>query len=125
MTAKTKNNVKIVFLHLGGISLFAALMLVLVYFEIPFCPLKLIFKINCPFCGMTRAHLAAIQLDFGRAFSMHPLFPLGIPYLWLLFHERFFKSKGAKITRDVLIYTITAALIVTLIVRIFMFGPSF
>lgn len=62
-----------------------------------FCPIKAIFKFSCPFCGMTRAHLAALRLDFAAAFSHHPLFFLGLPYLFLLFHEQLFKGKAKKV----------------------------
>ena len=53
--------------------------LVVVYFIImlkffPGCWIKKIFGIPCPTCGMTRAWFAAFRLDFGRAFSMHPMF---------------------------------------------------
>ena len=36
-------------------------------------------KIPCPGCGMTRAHLAALRLDFPSAFFYHPLWFLPIP----------------------------------------------
>lgn len=32
-----------------------------------------LFHIPCPGCGMTRAVLAALQLDFAGAFAYHPL----------------------------------------------------
>lgn len=40
------------------------------------CPVRLIFGIECPSCGMTRAFLSALRLDFKAAFSYHPLFLL-------------------------------------------------
>ena len=61
------------------------------------CPIRWILHIPCPFCGMTRAHLAAFRLDFATAFSYHPLFPLGIPYLLLLFSEDMFSGKWNKL----------------------------
>ncbi len=42
------------------------------------CPIACFFGISCPGCGMTRALIAAAQLDFERAFYYHPLFPLVI-----------------------------------------------
>lgn len=48
------------------------------------CPFRFFFGISCPGCGMTRALLAALRLDFAAAFSYHPVvfpaavFPLGI-----------------------------------------------
>ncbi|MBO5273467.1 MAG: DUF2752 domain-containing protein [Clostridia bacterium] len=37
------------------------------------CPLRYFFGIACPGCGMTRALLAALRLDFAGAFTLHPL----------------------------------------------------
>ena len=38
------------------------------------CPFRFFFGISCPGCGMTRALLAALHLDFAAALSFHPLF---------------------------------------------------
>ena len=52
------------------------------------CPIKLIFGINCPGCGMTRAFSAALRLDFKTAFQFHPLFWLfGIETAYVVFHK--------------------------------------
>lgn len=40
------------------------------------CPFKLFLHIECPGCGMTRAILAALRLEFRTAFQYHPLFPV-------------------------------------------------
>ncbi len=50
------------------------------------CIFQSIFGISCPGCGMTRALLAALHLDFKAAFSLHPMFwsvPLLYLYFWL------------------------------------------
>ena len=59
------------------------------------CPLRALFHIPCPGCGMTRAFVSAFQLDFHAAFLYHPLFPVFvlIPivlllHLFLFFHRR-------------------------------------
>lgn len=44
------------------------------------CPVKTIFGIPCPGCGMTRALIFAARGNFERAFYYHPLFPLA-PFL--------------------------------------------
>lgn len=41
------------------------------------CPILKLIGISCPGCGMTRALISAIKLDFANAFHFHPL--------WLLF----------------------------------------
>ena len=38
------------------------------------CIFRLMTGIPCPGCGMTRAWLAALRLDFAAAFAYHPLF---------------------------------------------------
>ncbi len=42
------------------------------------CPYDYILGISCPGCGMTRAFLSLLCLDFSSAFYYHPLFPLVI-----------------------------------------------
>ena len=47
------------------------------------CPIKNMFGIPCAGCGMTRAIISALQLDFVSALQFHPLFflaPLVITY---------------------------------------------
>ncbi len=60
------------------------------------CPFKWALGIDCPFCGMTRAHLAFFSLNFKAAFSYHPLFFLGLPTLFLLTHSNHFGEKLQK-----------------------------
>lgn len=38
------------------------------------CPIKFISGISCPGCGMSRAWLWVLLLDFSTAFYFHPLF---------------------------------------------------
>lgn len=40
------------------------------------CLFEAFFGIPCPGCGLTRATLAFLALDFPKAFQMHPLFLL-------------------------------------------------
>lgn len=42
------------------------------------CPFRLFLHIECPGCGMTRAIISAVKLDFKAAFQYHCLFPLVI-----------------------------------------------
>ncbi len=89
------------------------------------CPMYAIFHVCCPFCGMTRAHLAALRLDFATAMYYHPVFYCGIPFLWLLAHEFFFKKKWAKVLRSVLIGVMLAALIGVWLFRVCTMGLNF
>ena len=42
------------------------------------CPFKLFLHVECPGCGMTRAMISVLKLDFRQAFAYHPLFPIVI-----------------------------------------------
>lgn len=54
------------------------------------CPVKLVFGIDCPGCGMTRAFLAALRFDYKSAFDYHPLFPVfGLETVYVFFHNIF------------------------------------
>ena len=71
-----------------------ALVVVLFYiFNIP-CLFKLFFGIPCPGCGITRAWLSLLRLDFRSAFRFNPMF-WSVPLLaWLyLIDFKPFKSK--------------------------------
>ena len=48
------------------------------------CPIRFLTGIPCPGCGMTRACVYALSLDFERAFSFHPLWWTA-PLLFLYF----------------------------------------
>ena len=37
------------------------------------CPILYVIGIPCPGCGMTRAVLACLRLDFAAAFRYHPM----------------------------------------------------
>ena len=73
--------------RLKGLVLVAAL-----YYAVSWfigCPIRFFLGISCPGCGITRAWLAALTIDFPKAFSLHPLFWM-VPFLVLavLFEDR-------------------------------------
>ena len=47
------------------------------------CPIKFMTGISCPGCGMTRAWLSVLHIDFGSAFAFHPLFWI-LPVVFLI-----------------------------------------
>jgi undecaprenyl pyrophosphate phosphatase UppP len=57
------------------------------------CPTYRFLGICCPFCGMTRAHLAAMRLDFSTATYYNPVFYLGVPCVFFMLHEKLFAPK--------------------------------
>lgn len=56
------------------------------------CPIKFMTGISCPSCGMTRAYLSLLRLDFKSAYYYHPLFVL--PALGLIIY--IFRDKFSK-----------------------------
>jgi hypothetical protein len=48
------------------------------------CPIKFLTGVSCAGCGMTRAWISLIHLDFERAFYYHPLFLFPLIYVFLL-----------------------------------------
>ena len=51
------------------------------------CPIKYLTGISCPGCGMSRACMSALRLDFAAALSFHPLW-VTLPVfavLWIFF----------------------------------------
>ncbi len=53
------------------------------------CPILFLTGVSCAGCGMSRALLAMLRLDFQTAFYYHPLFWLPIPAAFLfLFRNR-------------------------------------
>ncbi len=59
--------------RLKTLGIVAVVLLLCVVLKIP-CFMRSVTGIPCPSCGMTRAWLAALQLDFSAAFSYHPMF---------------------------------------------------
>ena len=58
------------------------------------CVFKEYLGFICPGCGMTRATLAALRLDFGTAFHYHPMFwSIPILYLYFLLDKGIFSRK--------------------------------
>ncbi len=56
------------------------------------CLFRRLTGIHCPFCGMTRAHLALLKGDLKSAFEFHKLFFLGIPFILGLIHLHLLKG---------------------------------
>jgi len=65
------------------------------------CPIRYFLKIPCPGCGITRAHLAALRLDFKKALGYHPLFfavaPTVIYAVWCTNLKKRLSEKTEKI----------------------------
>jgi hypothetical protein len=66
------------------LSLFLAAVCIILYVLHIGCPIRFATGISCPGCGMTRAVLSALRLDFNAAFYYHPLFFL-TPVMYCFF----------------------------------------
>ena len=81
------------------------------------CPIKFLTGISCAGCGMTRAWLRVLHLDFQGAFHYHPLFFLP-PILLLIF---LFKKKLKKSIYKGSLLTIIVAFVIVYVIRMIWF----
>ncbi len=88
------------------------------------CPTYRILGICCPFCGMTRAHLAALRLDFSTAMYYNPVFYLGVPCIFFMAHEKLFAPKYDK-HRKIAAGVLLGIIVAVYIVRVCLYGFDF
>lgn len=82
------------------------------------CVFRLMTGIPCPGCGMTRAWLAALRLDFAAAFAYHPLFWV-VPIAFVLaFVRDGAASNKLKRGIDIVIAVLCVLVIAVWIVRL-------
>lgn len=83
------------------------------------CPINKLTGFDCPFCGMTRAHISFLKGEFAVAFGYHELFFLGIPFILGIAHSRVLKKKKPLFIADmVFIFLTAAALIIRYIIKL-------
>lgn len=98
---------------------YAAILVVWNLLDLPSCMWVRILGIPCPGCGMTRACLAALRLDFAAAFHFHPMFwSIPLLYLYFLSDKGVF---GKKWVDRVILYTIGAGFLLNWIRNILLF----
>ncbi len=87
------------------------------------CVFRKTTGVPCPGCGMTRAHLAALRLDFKDAFFYHPLWFLPAPLAAaeLFFPGGVFRSKKAQ---NALTAVLLAAVLGVYLVRMILYFPD-
>ena len=61
---------------------------VLIYMKLIGCPIRWATGIPCAGCGMTRAWIAVLHLDFQKAYYYHPLYPLPLIALLLFWAKK-------------------------------------
>lgn len=79
------------------------------------CPIRWLTGISCPGCGITRAMLALLRLDFSAAFACHPLFwflPPAFVYIIIGKHPLLGSDKNEK-------YFLIFVILITIAVYLF------
>lgn len=112
MSLKTPSHLRIKLIILGA---YACLLLFWVMMDWP-CLFRAVTGIPCIGCGLSRAWLAALQLDLASAFRYHPMF-WSIPVLVLL---AFFDGKllRKELWNRIFIILLLAGLVVCYIIRL-------
>lgn len=91
------------------------------------CPIKYISGISCAGCGMTRAWLSVLKLDFSMAFYYHPLFfivPIAMLVIMLKYnalkipHSLYYNEKVALKVYNSILILIVLLFITIYIIRI-------
>lgn len=100
-----------------GLLLFAAVFLL--YAVVIECPFRRITGIECPFCGMTRAHAALFCGDIKAAFGHNRVFFLGLPTVGLIYAvSKSYKNKALKYCLILALALCVCALIVNYILKL-------
>lgn len=93
------------------------------YFGLWHCPVAGLLGVPCPGCGLTRAAEALFALELRRAFELHPLSPLLVPWAALAFGAallRFARGGSLRPPRKELLATLlVVALLAVWISRFF------
>jgi len=83
-------------------GIFAAVLLFFVFLYQ--CPIYALFGVQCPGCGITRAYVSALHLNFSAAFSYHPLFFIVAPLVsYILFKNKLKKPLSGRTETAILI----------------------
>ncbi|ADL53769.1 DUF2752 domain-containing protein [Clostridium cellulovorans] len=110
----------IVFLKNQGAMILALIMAILIFGD---CPIRRIFGIPCPSCGITRACKAAFHLDFASAVYYHPLFWLiPVALLYIMFGRK--PLWGSKKNEKIFYITIIIIIILVYIYRMITMFPN-
>ena len=82
------------------------------------CPVRFLFGIPCPGCGITRACMAALRGEFADAFRWHPLFPVAVAsMLYIILGKR--PLFGSSRTESVFLVTFSVAMVIIWLIRVF------
>ncbi|HEY5561481.1 MAG TPA: DUF2752 domain-containing protein [Clostridiaceae bacterium] len=114
--------IKKIFYSLSIVFILFTFVLITSFFHIG-CLVKDVIGLPCPGCGLTRATLAFLRLDFKTAFHYHPLFWLATPVLIVSIYGKkpLFNSKKIEI---IIYVTVGIAFIVVYIYRMLILFPT-
>lgn len=91
-----------------------ALVLIMWIFSIP-CPIKYITGTSCAGCGMSRAIISALTLDFANAFAYHPLWIVIIPAILVIV---MLSAKGKSKAAGIVFYCLAGLFLAVWIIRL-------
>ena len=113
---KPKSNKRLrKFLVIHGIVLISIPFFLFVYK----CPVHYFLHIPCPGCGITRAYIAILSLDWQAAFRYHPLFFMVLPILLYIPHRGILRKRLTD-KMETIIFIITVILFIGVyILRLF------
>jgi len=98
------------------VTLGAAALVIIRHFLGLGCPIAEALGIPCPTCGMTRAAIAALRLDFKSAFSHHPLF-FTLPLIYWTVVTEFSPFKNKRVNKLILV-ALASAFIAVWVVKL-------
>lgn len=95
-------------------------LLLLLYFVMEYykCPFYFFLGVSCPGCGMSRAFVSLLHLDFVQAFRYHPLYPIVIVGLiiWFLHKKKIIGI--SKKTQDILLILVALLFVAVYALRL-------
>lgn len=63
----------------------AAVLFLLLFVDFPLCPMRHLFGVPCPGCGLTRATESLFRGEVAAALAFHPMVPIVLPVVaWML-----------------------------------------
>ena len=92
-----------------SVFLILAIAIIMYVLKIP-CLFKMILGIECPSCGITRAYISLLKLDFAKAFAYNKLFWI-VPlcFLFYFFDGKIFKRKWLNTFIEVVFFLLIFA----------------
>ncbi len=108
---------KIIIKHIFYILCICLILALLYFLKIP-CFFRFFTGIPCPSCGMTRAFLSLLRLDFSISFYYHPLLIPALVAGFIAIHMEVPLFRFSKKFCNVYLWLFIVALLVTYAVRV-------